>query len=179
MVTILIKQKYTTEVVGSMSEKLYTLEQAKELLKDELRVQLDKGAHCEICAQYVRMYKKRLSSTAVLMMIRLYWLEENTSEPYHHLNDLMRGFSISGCGDFATSRFWGLVKEMPNDDPKKKASGMWSLTENGKKFVNKEVRVKSHAKIYNAKCYGLVGDYIDVKEALKKKFDYEELMLNT
>ena len=166
-------------MANTQTEKLYTLDEAKLIIKQELREKLEKGAHCDICRQYVRMYKKRLSSTAVLMMIRLYWLEENTSEPYHHLNDLMRGFSISGCGDFATSRFWGLVEEMPNDDPKKKASGMWSLTETGKSFVLGAARVRSHAKIYNAKCYGLVNDYIDVREALKDKFNYEELMQNT
>lgn len=156
--------------------ELYTLEQARELLKAELREQLEKGAHCEICTQYVRMYKKILSSTAVLLMIKLYKLEEATGEKYHHLNDLMKGYSISGCGDFATTRFWGLVEEMPNTDPTKKASGMWSLTENGKKFVKKEARVKSHARIFNARCYGLVGDFVDVKEALREKFNYQELM---
>lgn len=156
--------------------ELYTLEQAKEVLKKELREQLDKGAHCSVCTQYTRMYKKRISSTAVLMMIRLYWLEQNTDEPYHHLNELMNGLSISGCGDFATTRFWGLVEEMPNDDSKKKASGMWALTELGKEFVQKEARVLSHARTFNAKCYGLTGEYIDVVEALKGKFDYSELM---
>lgn len=159
-----------------MADKLYTLDEAREVLKSELRAKLDKGAHCDVCNQYVRMYKKRLSSTAVLMMIRLFRLEQDTQEQYHHLNDLMRGFSISGCGDFATSRFWGLVEEMPNDDPKKKASGMWALTDSGRKFVTKQVRVKSHAKTYNAKCYGLVGDYMDVEEALREKFNYQELM---
>jgi len=149
-----------------------TLEEAKIWLRENL----DTGARCPCCNQYVKMYKKRLSSTATLMMIRLYRIEQKTGEKYHHLNELMAGYSISGCGDFATSRFWGLVEEMPNDDPKKKASGMWSLTEVGKKFVTKQARVKSHAKTYNAKCYGLVGEYIDVEEALKEKFNYEELM---
>lgn len=149
-----------------------TLEEARQYLRDLL----DKGGLCPCCKQYVRMYKKRLSSTAVLMMIRLYNLEQSDGEKYHHLNDLMQGYSISGCGDFSTTRFWGLVEEMPNDDPKKKASGMWALTENGKKFVLNRARVKSHAKTYNAKCYGLVGEYIDVKEALRDKFNYEELM---
>lgn len=168
-------QKSTIEAVGNM-EKLYTLEEAKQIIKDELRLQLDKGAHCDICTQYVRMYKKRLSSTAVGMMIRLYKLEKHTEEPFHHLNELMKGYSISGCGDFATARFWGLIEEMSNDDPTKKASGMWALTNNGKKFILNQARVKSHARIYNAKCYGLDGEYINVKEALRKKFNYEELM---
>ena len=149
-----------------------TLEEAKQYLRD----MLEKGAICPCCHQYTKMYKKRLSSTATLMMIRLYNLEEADGEKYHHLNDLMRGYSISGCGDFATTRFWGLVEEMPNDDPKKKASGMWSLTETGKSFVLGRARFKSHAKIYNAKCYGLVGEYMGVKEALREKFNYEELM---
>lgn len=96
-----------------MSDKLYTIEEAKQLLKDNW----EKGIECPCCTQFVKLYKRPLYSAQAYSLIR-----------------------------------------------------------KGTDFVEASVTVKSHIRIYDGSFYGLIGKEISIKDALGKKFNYEELM---
>jgi len=153
-----------------------TLEEAKQFLRDNWT----EGVPCPCCTQFVKQYKRTLQSTMAVMLISLYKLERETGEEYHHVTEMMRGYSISGSGDFASSRFWGLTEEQKNNDnPDTNKSGYWKLTPLGKEFVKGKTEVFSHIKVFNAKHYGFDGKMITIRDALGKKFSYEELMYGT
>lgn len=153
--------------------ELYTLEEAKQFLRERL----EEGAECPCCTQFAKVYKRKLYSTMARHLINLYWKHENDpSETYFHISD----FCPKHPGDFAKFLYWGLVEEKPKDedDTSKRTSGYWALTLEGRLFVENQTTVLSHVKIYDGRLMGFTGKKISIKEALGKDFNYEELMLN-
>lgn len=155
-----------------MSSKLYTMEEAKQLLKDNW----EKGIDCPCCTQFVRLYKRPLYLAQAYSLIRLYKLCQD-DYTYHHISKISQE-NASGGGDFAKLIYCGLVEEKPKDedDETKRTSGYWRITRKGTDFVEASVTVKSHIRIYDGSFYGLIGKEISIKDALGKKFNYEELM---
>lgn len=147
-----------------------TLEDAKQYTREHW----EKGVRCPCCDQLVKLYKRPLYSTIAADLIRLYKL--NHSE-YHHIAKIL-GNNRSGGGDFAKLIYWELVEELEKDpeDTTARTSGMWKITQKGKDFVKDMVNVPSHALIYDGRFLGFTKETIDIKQALGKKFDYEELM---
>jgi hypothetical protein len=155
-----------------MSEQLYTLEEAKQVLRDGWQ----KGVICPCCTQFVKLYKRPMYATQAYSLIRLYKLcqEDYT---YHHITKLMPAQS-SGGGDMAKLVYWGLIEEMPKDEEtnEKRTSGYWRITRKGTDFVEGSTTVKSHIKIFDGEFYGFMGKEVSIRDVLGKKFDYEELM---
>lgn len=151
-----------------------TLKEAKEFL----RTNWEEGAICPCCTQAVKLYKRTLQSSMAIMLVNLYKLTKATGEEYHHIIEMKRGYEkyISSAGDFASSRFWGLTEEGTGDKENVKRQGYWKLTQKGIDFVENNITVPSHIKVFNAKCYGFEGEEITIADALKKRFDYYELM---
>ena len=158
--------------------KRATLEQAKELLRSKFH----EGTECPCCSQYVKMYKRTITSSMAYALILIYrYFETKPTEEYVHLTNYLNTLNIPGAvrntGDISKLRYWGLIEEKPEqrEDGSKRA-GYWKITEFGRQFVRGEVGVKSHVKIYNSKSLGLVGEPIDIYQALTTKFDYKTLM---
>ncbi len=66
-----------------MSDKLYTMEEAKQLLKDNW----EKGIDCPCCTQFVKLYKRPLYSAQAYSLIRLYKLCQD-DYTYHHISKI-------------------------------------------------------------------------------------------
>lgn len=151
-------------------------------VKQNLRDNWNEGIECPACTQFVKIYKRQITSSMAYALILLYrYFDKNPGEEYVHMNDYLN--SIEGLpfpvksGDNAKLRYWGLLEEKPEvrDDSSKRA-GYWKITEMGKQFVRGEIGVQSHARVFNSKAYGLIGDVIDIHQALGNKFNYGELM---
>lgn len=158
-----------------MAEKLYTLEEAKQLLRDNW----EKGIECPCCTQFVKAYKNPLFAASAFALIRLYQYQNNhPDEEWMHVKDFAEASSNTPrAGHFAELRFWGLIEEKPNeDDPTKRTIGFWRITPRGRDFVEQKIRVFSHGRMFNGKNYGFTGEHITISEALGNKFNYEELM---
>lgn len=158
-------------------DKLYTLEEAKQYLRENF----EKGADCPCCLQFVKLYKRRLNAGACRALILMYRIErasEDFNEWIHVQQEFASRFGLNANSmDYSQAQWWGLIESKPNeDDPTKKDSGFWRLTDLGRSFVRGTWTVYSHARLYNNKCLGFVGTKQDIKQALGKKFDYEELM---
>ena len=63
-----------------------------------------------------------------------------------------------------------------HDNPKTKSSGLWKITDLGKKFVNKQLTVCEKVRLFNNKAWGFEGGQIDIVQALGNKFNYTDLM---
>lgn len=144
--------------------------------KKKLRENWERGINCPCCGQMVKLYKRKLYAIQARGLIELYKLDQTESK-YYHIREIEGKFRGSGGGDFAKLRYWKLIEEKPNeDDPSKRTSGMWQITDRGRDFVLGNVKVRSHMTIFDGKFQGLEGDLITIQEALGKKFNYSELM---
>jgi len=155
-----------------------TLEEAKRAFFEEAK---QDGAVCPCCERFGKVYKRKLHSSMVAVLLLLY---RHRSLGFVHVHTLINQMSdprVAAAirGDFAKLRYWGLIEEgfevQENED--KKHNGTWRITENGCLFAEGKLRVYSRIWLYNTKYLG-VADYntVDVHEALRDKFSYRELM---
>ena len=140
--------------------------------------------HCPCCTQTVKIYPRGINAAMARWFISLAGLSRRAmqrgADGFVHVNAAGRAIGASHSGDFAKLRYWGMIEAKPLEpgNKKKKSSGFWRPTQHGIDFIHDRVRVPSHAKILMRKFLGwkdpkkLVG----IRDALKKKFNYEELM---
>lgn len=155
--------------------------------RDQMRPLLETGTTCQCCAQRVQMYFRPLTSSMAYALILLYQrtqtLEHNGgTDVYVHMENYLNALpnvSASIRGDVPKLRFWGLIEardaEKEDSNPN---NGYYKITELGKRFVDLKERVPPIVKLYNNKSYGFKKDMkpISIVDALKKKFDYKEVM---
>jgi hypothetical protein len=145
--------------------------------RDRLRELVDEGHACPCCAQFAKKYKRKLPSASAKVLIAVY--RENGHGEYVFLPDLLdRMTGTAHQGGYGTlSHHWGLLEQMPGARPDgSKRVGWWRLTDLGKRFVLREVRVPQYANIYADRCLGFHGNRITIEDALGTKFNYRELM---
>ena len=133
-----------------------------------------KGCICPSCDRFIRVYRRNIGGLMCVWLIDLVrkWLVEQ--RPYH-VRELAQ---TASRGDEAKLRYWDLARWEANDDPSKKNSGLWQPTSRGIAFAHCNLRVPRHALVLVTVCIGMADetDLVDIKDCLKEKFDYEELM---
>jgi hypothetical protein len=156
-----------------------TIETAREFV----RIRLDEGVQCPCCGQHAQRYYRTLNSGMARWLIvlgKLTALKDewaSTAQVIQHAARLQSFGSSLGSGESPSLLpCWGLIESQPNDDPKKKASGLWRPTERGRAFAAGMITVPKTAVVYNNKLERLEGVMITIKEALGSKFSYEDLM---
>lgn len=135
-----------------------------------LRANIDDGVRCPCCTQFAKVYRRTIHSTMARDLCVMYRAE---GDGWFHIRNV--GYS---AGDFAKLAYWGLVEEStePRDDTGGRA-GYWRVTPKGAAFVAGRLRVPKRAHIYNGRCLGFDDSkMVGVRDALGKRFDFEELM---
>ena len=144
--------------------------------KASLRANFEEGVKCPCCGQRVQEYRRKLTSSMAHGLIAAYnWHIRNPDKEWFHVSE----FDLSAFrgGDFAKVKLWNLALEMPNpNDPTKRSSGMWKLSESGKMFVRNEINVPKYVYIYDNKVTRKSEEITDIMMALGDKFNYSELM---
>ena len=79
-------------------------------------------------------------------------------------------------GEFARLRYWGLVEEATTPRPDGGRAGWWRITDRGRQFILNRITAPTYCKVYNGHVQGFEGPWVSVKQALGKKFDYNDLM---
>lgn len=154
-----------------------TLEEAKQWLRERF----EQGAECPCCKQYVKLYKRKLNSfmAYALLLIDRYFRQPDAKEWLHVPSYLVEQNATDR--ECAKLRYWGLIEEMPEGrDDGSPHAGFYKITELGKQFVARKIRVPMYIHLYNG---GIVKrkdeETIDIYEALGEKFNYNELMGST
>lgn len=160
---------------------LFWKDQTVTQVRDFLNEKIEKGTVCPCCQQTVKIYTRPLTSSMAYALILLYKAPEAYVGEFIHVEDHFKKLDIPSSirGDFPKLRFWGLVevqaygKEEGNPN-----NGLYRITDNGKAFVRDRLAVPSSVRIYKNRFLGFGTDnkLIDIKQALKNKFDYNELM---
>jgi hypothetical protein len=159
-----------------------TLEDAKRWL----RARFEKGAGCPCCHQFVKLYRRPFNKSMafVLLLLARYYRTAHVEEWLHvpsyiaevAADNPRRAAAVRG--DWAKMKLWGLIEEKPGarDDGSPRV-GYYRMTDLGRRFVNRALRVPSHVYIYNgAPLPRVVTEMITIDEALGKDFSYAEIM---
>jgi len=149
-----------------------TLEEAKQYLRDNWEL----GCRCPCCNQFVKKYKRTITSSMALALIILY----KSGDDFIHWGNLIdeKGYSsVVNSGDKSKLVYWGLVEKKPATRyDGSNRNGFYKITLRGELFVKGEIQVSKHVYLYNDYCYGQSETLIDIKQALKNKFNYYELI---
>lgn len=143
-----------------------TLDEAR----NEVAAVLGDGTDCPCCGQFVRGYKRKLNANMVVFLISLVRVSDRGARWVHHSDCKYTG------RDYSYVASWGLAETHEGTTPGKKMSGNWKPTARGLDFVDEVIRVPSHVFLYNNQRVGATGKTVSAREALGKKFDYDELM---
>lgn len=142
--------------------------------KTYLRANFEEGLECPCCGQFVKLYKRRITSAQAIALIRFYNKTLETGIEWHHVTEF--GEAAFRGGDFAKLRYWGLIEESFNHDGSKKNSGYWKITQRGIRFITGQRNITKYIHIYNDVVRGHSEEEVSIYQALGNKFNYEELI---
>jgi len=156
-----------------------TIQEAKQ----SLRANWEKGISCPCCGQFVKRYGRSITSSMAYGLILLHkYFVKNPSEEWLHVSSYFSDLNIpspvkQGMGDFAKLKYWGFIESAPEHrDDGSPRNGYWKITESGKMFAFGEMSVPSKIFLYDSKVVGIGENMMTIRDALRKKFDYSELM---
>lgn len=133
---------------------------------------------CDKCEQTIKLYKKTIHADLARGLIMLSKLK-NEKNDFIHLPTICVQKKINYQNmSIALAAYWGLVESMENDNPLKKCSGKWRITQAGLDFINGG-QIEKYKYIYNKKMYKIHGEkiqHVTIKDCLKKKFNFQDLM---
>lgn len=147
--------------------------------KDYLKANADAGCDCPVCDRYVKIYKRHLNAGIVINLLEFYWRDNRKPGDWVHPYEIMRKNSSRFNMEYAKLGWWGLVEKAPPEvGGKTKSTGLWRITDKGKKFAIGHLTVPAKVHIYDDRIVGYSEEQTTVVGALQKKFDYQELMDN-
>jgi len=143
--------------------------------RKKLYTQLDEGSICPCCDQYARRYRRKFNSTMARSLIWLVQEWRNSDLPWVDVAKTAPRWLVKS-NQLPTVRWWGLVQRPISDDPTRKHLGLWQPTKKGALFASNLIKLPSHAVTYRGEVEDLVGDLVNIQDALGKHFDYSEIM---
>lgn len=151
-----------------------TLRQAR----DWAAAKANEGARCPCCTRFVKIYKRKITSSMAYALIILYrhdcrypgnWVELSTF--FAGLPNLDPRTAIAVRSNSTALGLWGLIEENPAN------SEHYRITDLGRKFVGEAITVPKYVYNYDNRPLAPVSvEQVDIRGALADKFDYEELL---
>jgi hypothetical protein len=112
----------------------------------------DDGVHCPCCGQFAKTYRRKFNSGLAYAMVQI--------ARAYPVGVAFLTKDVTQVHDPGMARHWGLLKRVPD-------TRAWKLTQTGMEF----------AVIYDNQLLELDdSEWVDIRQALGDKFDYEELM---
>lgn len=138
--------------------------------RDWLRARLDKGDHCPLCGQYAKKYNRHINAGMARSLI-LMWRAGGT-DTFVYVPDVCGGKHREE-GKLA---YWGLVEELPEKREDGGRAGWWRVTESGERFVRGTLALPYTAVVYDKRVLAYKDRLVTIRDCLKQRFDYFELM---
>jgi hypothetical protein len=134
----------------------------------------EKGFVCEHCESYVKQYTRSFNANMALCILLLYRFNVRG---FIKVEDFLIKNGQKRCGDFSyLIHYKFLERQEGKREDGSKRTGYYRLTSLGILFAEGKIGAKRKFVILHNKLMGFEGDDIYIKEALGKKFSYEELM---
>lgn len=159
----------------------WTIAQGRQLILDNR----ENGIKCPCCSRLAKVYRNPINSSMVLVLIsmRNYYRSTNDYRHMHvpsFINSLQFSDSVKAAirGHWPKLRYWGLlVEKAESKDDGNPRAGFWCITQPGLDFAEGKTKLPAAAFVYQKECLGFdTSKWITIQDALKKKFNYTELM---
>jgi len=150
-----------------------TLEEARAMVQRQI---YHGGIYCPTCDQWAQVYERNINRSMARSLIKLFQLDRKEVR-FYHVHEWLHGHGK----DQALVSFWGLIEELPNkDDPTKRTSGYWPITDKGRNFILGKITVPHKAIFYNAELLGFNTEHknVSIQDVLKVNFDIREIVGN-
>ena len=141
--------------------------------KGWLRERVDEGECCPVCTQFAKVYRRQVHSTMARVLVLAY---RSCEQDWFQLSSIEKQMNRGGSSEAGKLRYWGLLQEEIEKRPDGGRSGWWRITDTGAAFVLDRSTIQKYALIYDGRCLGLDGPHINIRDALGKKFNYNQLM---
>lgn len=135
---------------------------------------IEKGYTCSHCGSYVKLYRRSMNSNMAVALLTLYRYAPNI---FVKVEDLLLKHNRGRCGDFSYLKWYNLIE--PQKGQRSDGSGRngyYRITAFGMLFCESKATVSSKFIIMHNSLKGFGGEEITIKDALGKKFNYNELM---
>ncbi len=145
-----------------------------ELRAENKRLREDpkKKHYCVVCDRRCKRYKRQLHDMPARFLIALFLLtRDSTQDTFHYTAIRKRGrLPVGGASAMDMLQGYDLAHFTER--------GWWYITEKGKAFVLRTLRIEKWAFVYNKKVEAFDDSQgtISIDESLGIKFDYWELM---
>lgn len=151
------------------------------MAKQYVRNQISNGVECPCCGQYAKLYKRKLTSAMAIALLEIYKQNRKNNFEFFHVENHfknLKGLPASIRGDFPKLRYWNLIEQQEGErDDGSNRNGFYRITGAGNAFIHDDqMKVFSHALIFNNKLEGFSENTVSFKECLGNKFNYDELM---
>jgi hypothetical protein len=166
-------------------------ERARADLREEFRARLDEGTTCQCCGRWAKRYRRHVNSTmagclcVMLAMTRERiakgedtWLraEDVGQRLRQSLHFAMVSYPHGEIGKLAFNE-WGLVEaKLVDPRGKKKASGLWRVTERGRAFVEGSLQIPRYLWVYDNHVDSASDEKIGLRQCFKTTFNYQDLL---
>lgn len=165
------------------SDQDQTLNQARDGIR--ILATTNAGGHCPCCGQFVKIYKRPLTSSTAAALIQIYrFFQDNPQENWIHIPKFLATVTVPAAlraswhgGDWSKAKFWGLLKPFEGERADGSSRiGIYSITQLGVEFVEGKAQVQKHAFFYAGQFLGLEGGKISIQDILGDRFSYAKLM---
>ena len=149
--------------------------------KTELRKNWKEGAECPCCTQFVKLYRRTITSSMAAWLIEFFHADLD-GDPEGWIKVSARDWKYMKGGDYAKLRHWGLIEAHPDNQeagaPDRKSAGYWRITMHGRDFVRGRCAVRQHVHIFADRRIesGAGGNPVLIWECLRNRFSYNDLM---
>lgn len=129
---------------------------------------------CHCCGNIKRTYTRSLNVNMCLCLIAL--VRHNVTD-FVKVEDFLLKHGYPRCGDFSYLIHYGFLIKMKGERADGSArNGYYRITSAGIMFAENKTTAYEYFKICNNEFLGFSGKQISIKDAIKEKFDYSELM---
>lgn len=141
-------------------------------LKEYLTNNYEDGCMCPACNQNVKLYKRKLASTMAYCLI-LFVVEArktgNAPTKFTKYLDI-KNVGVANRADWQKLVYFKMIK------PDQQNNAFYTVTQIGFDFVEGKRTAPEHVKVYNGKTRGFAMEQITIKQALKNKFNIDDLL---
>ncbi len=131
------------------------------------------GAVCPCCGGRAQRYPRRLTVAMAKALVEFYRHRDRKGGFVHYRKALEDPTLWS---DYGKLKYWGLLEQAENEDPKKAQNGFWRITFAGKEWLKARRMMPEGCTVYMDQAEGFFGEQITVARALRRPFDFSELM---
>ena len=134
----------------------------------------ESGFICQNCGSYVKRYRRSFNGNMALALLLLC---KFNIRKFVKVEDFLIKNGQKRCGDFSYLTHYGfLEKQIGNREDGSGRNGYYRITDAGIDFAMGRSTAAAKFIMLHGKCQGFEGDQINIRQALGKKFDYDELM---